>query len=262
MSSSKIFIDPLVGNVGIGVANPTAKLHVLGNARIEGNLIVNGSQTIIDTDVQTTERLDITNNGTGPALRVNQSGASDVIDIQDNGVSVLKILDGGNVGIGTDNPQAKLHVNGSMKVSDKIVNDSGRPMLNQTGGVLQVKNGYVDLQSTTSATVLATATITPSSTSSKILIIASMNCEKGGGDIETHLYVYVRRNTNNLLDVGNAMGFRMNVSARQSGSATFMDSPGTTSAITYDIYDTHNANAGSTIYYWRACGITLMEIAG
>jgi hypothetical protein len=127
MSSSKIFIDPLVGNVGIGVANPTAKLHVLGNARIEGNLIVNGSQTIIDTDVQTTERLDITNNGTGPALRVNQTGGNDVIDIQDSGVSVLKIKDGGNVGIGTDNPQAKLHVNGTLSSGQIISNSALAP---------------------------------------------------------------------------------------------------------------------------------------
>ena len=115
--ASKMFVDPLTGNVGIGTTSPQKQLHVIGDARIEGNLIVNGTQTIIDTDVQTTERLDITNNGTGPALRVNQTGGNDVIDIQDSGVSVLKILDGGNVGIGTDNPQAKLHVNGFVKNS-------------------------------------------------------------------------------------------------------------------------------------------------
>ena len=38
MSSSKIFIDPLVGNVGIGTANPQAKLDVFGNVGLKGTI--------------------------------------------------------------------------------------------------------------------------------------------------------------------------------------------------------------------------------
>jgi hypothetical protein len=100
-------------NVGIGLTNPTSKLHVVGDTRIEGNLTVNGTQTIVNTNVGTTEQLIITNDGTGPALVVNQTGSQPVLDVQDDGVSVLKIIDGGNVGIGTTNPQAKLHVQGN-----------------------------------------------------------------------------------------------------------------------------------------------------
>ena len=112
-SSSNVYVTG--SNVGINTATPTNALHVVGNTRIEGNLTVNGTQTIVNTNVGTTEQLVITNDGTGPALVINQTGAQPVLDVQDDGVSVLKIIDGGNVGVGTTNPQAKLHVNGIIK---------------------------------------------------------------------------------------------------------------------------------------------------
>ena len=83
--------------VGIGTATPSHKLHVSGDARIEGDLTVNGDFTIVDTDVSTTEQFSITNDGTGPALIVNQTGAQPIVDFKDDGTSVFNILNGGDI---------------------------------------------------------------------------------------------------------------------------------------------------------------------
>ena len=80
---------------------------------VQGDLFVSGSFTTIDTDTTTTEQWSVTNDGTGPAVIINQKGSQPVIDIQDDGTSVFKIIDGGNVGIGTDSPQVDLHIKGS-----------------------------------------------------------------------------------------------------------------------------------------------------
>jgi hypothetical protein len=126
-SADRFAISPS-GNIGIGTTSPTEKLHVSGNVRIEGNLEVNGSYTQIDTDVNTTEQWNVTNDGTGPAVTINQKGAQDIMDVQDDGTSVFYIKDGGNVGIGTTNPDANLELGAAVNIAPKLritLNDSG-----------------------------------------------------------------------------------------------------------------------------------------
>jgi len=113
------------GNIGVGTTSPSEKLHVSGNVRIEGDLTVNGSYTQIDTDVNTTEQWNVTNDGTGPAVTINQTGAQDIMDVQDDGTSVFYIEDGGNVGIGTTDPAAKLEIADSNYVDLLNLNRSG-----------------------------------------------------------------------------------------------------------------------------------------
>jgi hypothetical protein len=116
------------GVVGIGTQEPTHKLHIVGDTRIEGNLIVNGETRIIDTDTSTSEQLVVTNDGTGPAVIVNQIGSQPIMDIQDSSQSVLFIEDGGNVGIKTVDPLVSLHVNTTDSIKIPVGTTAERPV--------------------------------------------------------------------------------------------------------------------------------------
>ncbi len=83
------------GNVGIGTTNPTQKLSVAGNIAALDYILTGGSGT--------TGHLDVLN-----------SSDSTMIELSANGNSYLN---GGNVGIGTTNPGAKLEVNGDIFIN-------------------------------------------------------------------------------------------------------------------------------------------------
>ena len=94
------------------------------NVTIQGNLTVDGDLTCINTVIETTSAVSITNHGTGPALDVNQKGSNDIVDFQDDGVSVFYIEDGGNVGIGETNPDSKLTVAGTLSAQSSVTAES------------------------------------------------------------------------------------------------------------------------------------------
>lgn len=97
------------------------RLRVQGVTRINGDMLHNGTRTIIETGVNTSEQILLTNDGSGPALIVNQTGAQPVLDVQDDGASVFYVADGGNVGFGTNAPQQKLHIEGTLLSTDGFV---------------------------------------------------------------------------------------------------------------------------------------------
>ena len=92
---------------------PDCILSVVGNVRIQGDLSLNGVMNIIDTSHNTTEMISITNDGTGPALFVKQTGDQPVAAFYDDDMPALYIQGRsnypGNIGFNTKNPETMLH---------------------------------------------------------------------------------------------------------------------------------------------------------
>ena len=135
-----------------------------------------------------------------------------------------------------------------------------------TGSVLQVvsvANGTTE-SSTTGSWVAhsgLTATITPSSTSNKILVSIAFSYRTANGTNNFNATVY--RGSTNLLHTTKGTGTLFSGSSYYQGHQTiqFLDSPSTTSATTYQLY--YAGSTTTTINTDSGIGtVTLQEIAG
>jgi hypothetical protein len=151
------------------------------------------------------------------------------------------------------------------------IRDAGLP----AGSVLQVVQDTQLTGLTTTSTSFAdnaglSVSITPQSTSNKILVLAQFGMYANNSWSGGIGYYTIFRDSTNLGDstVG-AVAIYQNVSgsATQAGSINYLDSPATTSAITYTM-QMRTANASHSIgigTYGAGNGlntITVMEIAG
>jgi len=194
-------------------------------------------------------------------LTLNADGASKDIKFQANGVEKASIS---SAGAFTSTTIDATKLTGALPAIDGS-------SLTGTGKVLQVVSTASTAEKTSSSTTYAdvfSTSITPTSASSKILVLLNLNsCKCWNND--TMLEIKLLRDStilgypaSNASDTGNA-----NKSAIGSISISYLDSPSTTSAITYKtqfrsakggsyarINETYNVASTSTL--------TLMEIAG
>jgi hypothetical protein len=99
--------------------NYNDNLNIIGNLHITQNLTVQGETTTFNTDVYTTEQLEVVNNGIGTAFVLTQTGVIyDIFNASNSIGEVFTILNNGNVGIGVTNPDNnnKLSVNGNINI--------------------------------------------------------------------------------------------------------------------------------------------------
>jgi hypothetical protein len=136
----------------------------------------------------------------------------------------------------------------------------------RAGGIVQVVYSQdtttTTVQNSTSSDVsLHTQTITPSSSSNKILAICTVFGERNPGVDTKYYYVNLDRDSTRIVtNWGNAMNFRQTNQARTHASISYLDSPATTSEITYKMSGDFSIAATSATFFVYTKTITLMEV--
>ena len=152
--------------------------------------------------------------------------------------------------------------------TNQITNTAGDASPNIPGAVLQVvshrNSGVNSTASSTFVTTDSIVTITPTSTNSKILI--QTNAPLYGNNNNTHTYTTIYRDGTNLNGTSELQLFATGSDAMgrwTNGSMQFLDSPNTTSEVTYTVYF-RNSTSGTSHYDGSGVGsiITAMEIGG
>ena len=101
-------------------------------------------------------------------------------------------------------------------------------------------------------------TITPTLATSKILVIASAHLSMAGG-VADHADITLKRGSTTIGIMADDVGYQELAYNNKTVSINVLDTPATTSAVTYSI---HHANAnGSSDYTYEEGNYTLMEIA-
>ena len=140
------------------------------------------------------------------------------------------------------------------------------------GSVLQVVNAtyatQVSLTTNTFTDTGLTATITPKFATSKILVIVNQNgCWRTSANPSTCIDLGINKVGTGIVSQFSGALLSTSTTLEQSGStsATYLDSPATTSAVTYKTqFASRNGTATVYVQYANVSTsyITLMEIAG
>ncbi len=141
--------------------------------------------------------------------------------------------------------------------------------------VLQVVNGSYSTEVASSSATFAdtglTATITPQSSSSKILVLVNQaNVSKNGGSIYNAVSLCLVRGSTNILNFASFVGYTITDMLLIDGSVSccYLDSPATTSATTYKTQFANSNGNIASVAVQKLSGIsqavstiTLMEIS-
>jgi len=271
------------GNVGIGTTTPNTKLVPLSSTGVPLSSYTNTSavfQGAYGVGNGGAIGFDCASNSTNYPTGIGYV-------VTNNAGYTLGDMVFGTRSVTTDTaPTERMRIDSSGNVklstaSTSILNSSGRPMLNQTGGVLQVVNAVLTSSVSTSSTSMIdtglSATITPSSTSSKILVLVTLN-QMSCDNASLSMFAVTRNGSTFVYNSsgGNATSYQAFASGggqsqnRQltAGTLTYLDSPASTSAQTYKVRIANNGGGTAYLNQWAlnsdaggVSTITLMEIA-
>ncbi len=156
--------------------------------------------------------------------------------------------------------------------TNRIVPRDGLPS-GSAGGIIQVKQVTTDQQvenAFSSETNLLSVSITPTRSDSKILVCVNC-CGVGSRGTGTSLSLRIKRDSTRIWAIGNYIGYGVGGGVEVMPSGMYLDSPGTTSAVTYTLTGTRT-NGSDNCYFnhMNSSGVgsqagssmTLMEVSG
>ncbi|MBP6924337.1 MAG: tail fiber domain-containing protein, partial [Candidatus Pacebacteria bacterium] len=141
------------------------------------SLFTDGGSNSYLTDTADNLLIGTTTNSVNAKFVLRQQNAFDIINIFDGSTEVFSILDGGNVGIGTTSPYAKLSVNGNIALTGGIY-DSGASL--GTNGMVLLSTGTgVDWVATSSLGITGGGGLTTSDIDTSSELAAILGDETG-----------------------------------------------------------------------------------
>ena len=156
--------------------------------------------------------------------------------------------------------------------TNRIVPRDGLPS-GSAGGIIQVKQVTTDQQveaSFASETNLLSLSITPTRSDSKILVCINC-CGVGSRSTGSRLSLRVKRDSTRIWAIGNYVGNQHNSGSECHPNGMYLDSPATTTAVTYTLTGTRT-NGSDNCYFnhmdstgvgsQAGSSMTLMEVSG
>ena len=148
---------------------------------------------------------------------------------------------------------------------DKIIPTSGVPA-SGGGGIIQiVQNTHNTESSTSSSSYVAsglTLNITPKFSTSKVLVCFNLPLQSGGHNLRAAVGLH-RGGSQIYLAQREALFNNSSSNNSETVSGMFLDSPATTSAVTYDVRV--RVSGGSGTFYWAVSStvgtLTAMEVS-
>lgn len=223
-----------IANGGTGETSRQAAMNALAGATTAGQYLRGNGTDVVMSAIQA---LDV------PTLNQNTTGTAS------NVTGTVAVANGGTGATTAANARTNLGAQETLVSGTNIKTVGGQSLLGsgnvKTGVILQVVQATrTSLLTTTSATPVdvLTASITPASTNSKILIMATGLEGTYGGDGNTYSRHQLLRNSTQIYKGNNgstAVGASAGRFGRQGDSfadqvaINYVDSPATTSAITY-----------------------------
>ena len=156
--------------------------------------------------------------------------------------------------------------------TNRIIPKDGLPS-GSSGGIIQVKQVTTDQQvenAFSSETTLLTLSITPTRSDSKILVCVNC-CGVGSRGTGTSFSLRIKRDSTRIWAIGNYIGYATGSGAEVMPSGMYLDSPATTSAVTYTLTGTRLGGSDNCYFnHMDSTGVgsqagssmTLMEVSG